>query len=330
MAQKTYNLLVTDASKTHIASDALTTPQQGTTQRHGWLSRTPTVEYYMLGTLDISSIQAGTIDSAIITLPVNAVVGDGGQGSFARRLLTTYTGSEACWNYRLGTTEWGTAGCLEDGVDYTTTNQVAWIQPTDTTPKTIEIADLVSDARAAGVTEMGLLFQHVLSSDMTQYVVYDSVGTDWPVVVLLTWDGGFTGTTIGEAVKALLEFDAGVSALVGDRCYPNSAPQNSTLPYIVYTVISDVRVQSMTGLSGLASPRIQFDCFASTYGGAKAVAEAVKVALAGYADTIGSVAINGILLVDDSDLFEPPASGASVGTYRVSMDFIVWWSETTT
>jgi hypothetical protein len=65
-----------------------------------------------------------------------------------------------------------------------------------------------------------------------------------------------------------------VAALVAQRVYWVDRPQDKPLPDITLTVISDTRDQHMKGFQELQFTRVQVDCRASTYAGAKALAEA--------------------------------------------------------
>ena len=78
-----------------------------------------------------------------------------------------------------------------------------------------------------------------------------------------------------------LSNDAGVSALVGTRIYPNLAPESATYPYITYQLISGVRLSTVTGVNDAKRKRIQHSCHAETYEEAKALADAVFAALEG-------------------------------------------------
>jgi hypothetical protein len=78
----------------------------------------------------------------------------------------------------------------------------------------------------------------------------------------------------------------------------------------------------MDGPSGLAQARVQIDCHADTYSGAKALARQVRVALSGYRD---SLRILGVFLDAERDL--APESGYGVLSGRVSLDFIIHYKE---
>lgn len=130
------------------------------------------------------------------------------------------------------------------------------------------------------------------------------------------------------AVYTLLKNAAAVSALVGARIYPLTAPQKPTYPLITYQRISGPRWTTLDGPTGIAQPRIQVDAYATTYAGAKALAAAIRQTLDGYrgavSTTAGNVRIGGVRLETDQDLYEDDVDPA---LYRVQMDFMVTHEE---
>lgn len=133
------------------------------------------------------------------------------------------------------------------------------------------------------------------------------------------------------AVYKLMTDDATVAALVGTRIYPAIAPQSTVTPYIVYQRIATQHLHTMDGIAGLAETTIQIDCYASTYGAVKALADAVRLALDGYTGTpVGDgTVIGGILLDNTNDNPESPQTGLETILQRVSMDFTIWYEEST-
>lgn len=114
------------------------------------------------------------------------------------------------------------------------------------------------------------------------------------------------------SIFSALTADATVSGLVGTRVYPLVLPQKAGLPAVSYLRVSGRQEMSLSGLSGLEAPRIQIDCWATTYAGAKALAAAVRAAmLSATAFKVGSVS--------DRDLYEDDTN-----VFRVSIDFSVW------
>ncbi len=117
------------------------------------------------------------------------------------------------------------------------------------------------------------------------------------------------------AVKTHLAANPAVSALVGTRIYPLALPQNVTYPAIRYQLIDTPRIYTKDGYSGDSRPRLQIDCWALTYLGAKQLAATVRTAMEGYLYAI---------CVDEQEGYEqdplPPV-------YRRILDFQVWHKE---
>jgi hypothetical protein len=84
---------------------------------------------------------------------------------------------------------------------------------------------------------------------------------------------------------------AGLSALIGLRCYPDRLPENVTYPAVVYHLISadNSAYRTHDGATTREVSRVQFDCYAETGDGAAAVGDQVRAAWDGYSDgcTIG-------------------------------------------
>lgn len=105
-------------------------------------------------------------------------------------------------------------------------------------------------------------------------------------------------------------FDA-LEGLVSGRCYPLQMPQEPTYPAIVYSRIASEPQNRLEGGASLDQVRVQIDCYATTYEGAKTLSASVRSAM--------ESASLGATLQLDLDLYEP-----EVKVYRVTMDFYVW------
>jgi len=132
-----------------------------------------------------------------------------------------------------------------------------------------------------------------------------------------------TNTT--QELRTFLLADAGVTALVVDRVYSDVLTQGATLPAIVLTLVGGVSIYSTTGLSGLASPKVQVDVYAANPAGRHALADLVRLRLAGYSGPIGAGVAQGIFLDSTRDLYEDAPK-----SYRRSFDFTVWNEESAT
>jgi hypothetical protein len=130
---------------------------------------------------------------------------------------------------------------------------------------------------------------------------------------------------IETALATYLLAQTGITGKVALRIYPLQAPQAVAKPYLVYFRVDSNEVSSHGGPSGLAASRFQFSSFALTYGGAKALAAAVKAALDGFSGIMGGV--GGIQVDIPSRVNEMDGYDSSLAIYYVDSDYILWHEE---
>lgn len=93
------------------------------------------------------------------------------------------------------------------------------------------------------------------------------------------------------------------------------------MPAVTYAEISCPRVHTMGKDPGLKYPRFQFTAWATTYAGAKAVAEQIRLAIQDYTTTTGTT-IQASILDNELDTYDP-----DTGHYGIPVDFIIWAAE---
>lgn len=108
----------------------------------------------------------------------------------------------------------------------------------------------------------------------------------------------------------------GIVDLPPARVNWGSHPQGEQLPSMVMRLISDVEGYHMKGADGLSAARVQIDCYATTYGSAKQLANAVRDSLSGHRGG----RFQGIFLVAARDTRETEASDRP---FNCSQDFII-------
>lgn len=135
--------------------------------------------------------------------------------------------------------------------------------------------------------------------------------------------------SIGDLLRDFLLADATVSGLVSTRVYPLRLPQKPTLPALVYSRISGVRIEQLNGVASAAEPRYQIDAWAVTLAGAQALGKAVRQRLENYNGTWtsnGSPPISvgvSARIVNEWESFEEDING---GLCRHSADYFIFHS----
>lgn len=101
--------------------------------------------------------------------------------------------------------------------------------------------------------------------------------------------------TIEEALKTYLQSVAAVSALISTRIYPETLPQEPTLPALKYDIISIERQH----LIDFATAYIQYTSVATTHLGARALSDAVRKALQREKRVISGIEVTQISVDDE-------------------------------
>jgi len=115
---------------------------------------------------------------------------------------------------------------------------------------------------------------------------------------------------------------APLAALVGQRITWMQRPQSDALPALVLQTISDGRPQHYKGFQALRSTRVRADTWATSYGVARAVSEAVIAA--GFAEhRANGVQFRRAQIDGPTDFLE---DGATKPLHRSSVDLVLWWS----
>jgi hypothetical protein len=125
-----------------------------------------------------------------------------------------------------------------------------------------------------------------------------------------------------EAIIARLLADSGVAAIASTRVFPGARPQASALPAIVLNRVSGGPLYADDGEVGLEQGRIQIDCWADTYSGAKLLARAVTACLSAFDGTVDTKTFEFIELENERDLREGGGDAAAY-PFRTSLDFVV-------
>ena len=109
--------------------------------------------------------------------------------------------------------------------------------------------------------------------------------------------------------------------------FPAVAPEECTMPYVVYIQNGLSQIQSMGGINRLQEARFRFSCYATTYLGAKNLANALKGALNGLLTTLSdstATTVQGLEFVFEEDGVDPDSKGTIYACY---LDCQMWFSD---
>jgi hypothetical protein len=98
-----------------------------------------------------------------------------------------------------------------------------------------------------------------------------------------------------EELRARLAEAAGVSALVGERV---QWAVREDAPSVALHLIDAPPDWTLKGPSGLVQARVQIDCWADTFLGAKAIGDAVRAALPPIGAVLGAVKFHSCVVLD--------------------------------
>lgn len=108
------------------------------------------------------------------------------------------------------------------------------------------------------------------------------------------------------------------------RVYPPPIPDNPTYPLVTYMQISDPRTYVQEGPDGFVFARFEFDCWATTSSGARALAETLRFILSGYRGTSDGVLIQSAFLLGGPKDYDDEARA-----HRVIQDYRITFKEET-
>lgn len=109
------------------------------------------------------------------------------------------------------------------------------------------------------------------------------------------------------------QFFAQVGAAIGNRAYPNAAPQGVALPYLTFFRVAGTRQTAMNGAVMLQNTRFQVDIYAGDADAVDAAAVSVKAALDAWS-------MRSVINLEQ-DFYE-----TDTGLHRIMLDVSVWHS----
>ncbi len=130
------------------------------------------------------------------------------------------------------------------------------------------------------------------------------------------------------ALRNFLLADPGVAAIVGNKIFPQPAPQDTVAPFITWLLVSADDNNTLDGPLGLRVSRVQIDCWsdppeqAGDFTQSLLAASAVRQAMKGFTGMQSGLRISSALPVDARDIHDDAERA-----HARSVDFRIWHQE---
>ncbi len=135
---------------------------------------------------------------------------------------------------------------------------------------------------------------------------------------------------IEQAFYARLSASAAIATATGGRVYPIHAAQGDAFPFITYQRIGGQPFNTLGGESGAHMARVQVnyqDRGRGGYARVKALADAGRLALSGYAGTAGGVRVQGIRLTAERDEPTTPDDASDSHYFGIQQEYEAWFTQ---
>jgi hypothetical protein len=134
--------------------------------------------------------------------------------------------------------------------------------------------------------------------------------------------------SIEVAIRSLLLNAQPVTAVVQDRVYFLTRPQNERRACCILTLAGLTRPHTMDGAAGYATGTVRVDVLASTYKDVKELAAAVVATLDGYSGTEEGVNVGYLECESEEDIEQAPLEGQAVPQqYGISIEVSFLYTE---
>ena len=124
--------------------------------------------------------------------------------------------------------------------------------------------------------------------------------------------------TEGKAIYSILTSDSDVSAIVGNRVYPQIAAQEAAFPFVVYVLQNVDPSDTKSGVSTLDEVRYDIIVASENYAEASDLTGKIRTALDRYSGTVAGVVIDSIQFID-LDVNNDPGTE----TYLTNTEYII-------
>lgn len=136
-------------------------------------------------------------------------------------------------------------------------------------------------------------------------------------------------SSIGEALRTQLLTYTGVSAIIGQRMYPDLLPVNATIPAVLYYCTFTSREHYLGGLSKFAEATFTIECYATSRSGCSQISSAIRNSgIDSFRGVVSGHTFCGVEFSStDVYRYDQPTDGSRPFRYVVSLDIIISYKE---
>lgn len=133
--------------------------------------------------------------------------------------------------------------------------------------------------------------------------------------------------TIEEAVRGLLLGQPDILALCDERIYPQEAPQEARMPYVIYQQADQRMVMSLRRRINLNSYLMRLDCFAASYAEVKELHQVLLDTLVDFRGDLGgdAIQIRGVFHDGSESALEAPVHADEQGVHSMGLSVTLWY-----
>ena len=126
---------------------------------------------------------------------------------------------------------------------------------------------------------------------------------------------------IEQAVRSIMVNDAGLSALIEDRCYQETVPAEVSGDAVTFSITTASPTTAHNGDAGLDFVRMQIDCWSDTRAGVISLWNATRMALQDFSGVIDGETIQAVILAAFRDIPQPAETAVNV--HRKNSEWLV-------
>lgn len=131
---------------------------------------------------------------------------------------------------------------------------------------------------------------------------------------------------ISADLKTYIVSSTSCNAVLSGRVHQNSAPQETSRPFIWYQRRSENESLTLDGAGGLRQVQFDVECITGDPLTSESLSDKVKTRLNGKRGTFGNSSAKGVFVTDHDDDYIPKGAGLDSGLHVASFNVTVWYT----